>query len=71
MSHHHFPTRNELHRIIIARNIDRDKLGSRLTPAARQTAIDVGMSVFKGQMGNGQASDIGIKAALAQVLRPE
>lgn len=46
---------------IIGQNIDRDSVGRKLTPEARERAIDFGAQVWKGDMGNGDAARIGIK----------
>jgi hypothetical protein len=56
-----------LNREIIADNIDRDSEGSRLTPEARERAINFGLSVWKGNMGNGEAARIGIKHVTSEV----
>lgn len=59
---------DDLNRQIIAGNIDRDPIGRQLTPQARERAIDFGVQAWKGQMGNGQAADIGIRHATSEVL---
>lgn len=56
-------------RRIIASNIDRDPVGSRLTPEARERAIDFGTKAWKGDMGNGTAANLGIQHATSDVLR--
>jgi hypothetical protein len=61
--------RPNLNRSIIAGNIDRDPAGRRLTPEARERAIDFGTKVWKGNMGNGTASDLGIKHVTSDVLK--
>lgn len=61
--------KNELNRRIIAGNVDRDPVGRQLTPEAREAAIDFGLSVFKGQINNGQATEIGIKHVTSHVFK--
>lgn len=56
-------------RAIIASNIDRDRVGSKLTPEARERAINFGTNVWKGNMGNGTASDMGIKHVTADTFK--
>lgn len=58
-------------RQIMAGNIDRDSLGRRLTPEARKQAIEFAVDVWKGNMGNGEASQLGIKHVTSGVLKPE
>lgn len=64
-----FPDSDRLNRIIIGGNIDRHPVGSKLTPEARERAIDFGISVWKGNMGNGQAADLGIKHVVSDVIK--
>jgi hypothetical protein len=54
---------------IIANNIDRDPVGRRLTPQARERAIKFGTEAWKGNMGSGQAAQLGIKHATSDVLK--
>lgn len=61
--------RAELNRSIIASNIDRDPVGSRLTPEARERAIDFGTKAWKGDMGNGTASKLGIQHVTSEVMK--
>jgi len=61
--------RAKLNREIIAGNIDRHPVGRTLTPEAREKAIAFGLDVWKGQMGNGTASELGIKHATADVIK--
>jgi hypothetical protein len=61
--------RASLHRNIIAGNIDRDPVGRQLTPEARERAIDFGVNAWKGNMGNGTASDLGIKHVTSDVFK--
>lgn len=56
---------------IIASNIDRDPVGRRLTPEAREAAIKFGADAWKGNMGNGQAADLGIKHVTSGVFRED
>lgn len=58
-------------RRIITQNIDRDPVGRQLTPQARGKAIDFALSIWKGDMGNGEASQIGIRHATADVIKPK
>lgn len=59
----------DLNKSIIANNIDRDPTGRRLTPQARERAIEFGTDAWKGNMGNGQAAQIGIKHATSDVFK--
>jgi len=61
--------RESNNRRIIAGNIDRDPVGRRLTPEARERAIDFGTKVWKGDMGNGTASQLGIKHVTSDTLK--
>lgn len=61
----------ENNREIMRGNIDRDPLGSRLTPEARERAVDFATDVWKGQMGNGEASQLGIRHVTKDVLKKE
>lgn len=54
---------------IMRGNIRRDPVGRQLTPEAQERAVEFAVSVWKGQMGNGQASQIGIKHVSEGVLR--
>lgn len=56
-------------RRIIESNIDRDPVGSKLTPEARREATDFAMGVWKGRMGNGEASNLGIKHVTSRILK--
>ena len=60
---------DKLNREIIADNIARDPVGSRLTPEAREKAIKFGVDVWKGDMGNGKAAQLGIKHATSEMLK--
>ena len=55
---------------IIAQNIDGDPLGRQLTRDARARAIDFAVSVWKGNMGNGDAARMGIKHVTADIIKP-
>ena len=57
------------HRDIIRGNIDRDPVGSKLTETAKQRATDFALKVWDGQMGNGEASDIGIKHVTSETFK--
>lgn len=61
--------KHESNRNIIAGNIDRDPVGRTLTPQARERAIEFGAEVWKGDMGNGTAAQLGIKHATSDVLK--
>lgn len=58
-----------LNRRIIEDNVNRDPVGRKLTPEAREKAINFGVEVWKGNMGNGQAAQLGIKHATSDVLK--
>lgn len=60
---------SDMNRRIIAGNIDRDPVGSRLTPQAREKAIDFGTKAWKGDMGNGTASKLGIQHATSDTFK--
>jgi len=49
-------------------NIDRDTVGRRLTPEAKERAAEFAVDVWKGNMGNGEASKIGIKHVTRDVF---
>jgi len=61
----------KLNREILAGNIDRDPVGRKLTPEAREKAIDFAEKVWKGNMGNGEASQIGIEHVTSNVFKKE
>lgn len=56
-------------REIMRGNIDRDPLGSRLTPEARERAVDFAVDAWKGQMGNGTASKLGIQHVTQGIIK--
>ena len=56
-------------RSIMAGNIDRDSVGRKLTSEAREKAIEFAVDTWKGNMGNGEASQIGIRHATSNVLK--
>ena len=58
-------------RRIIEQNVDRDPLGSQLTPEARERAINFGLQSFEGRVTNGEASRLGILHAASDVLKPK
>jgi len=58
-------------RAIIERNVDRDPVGSRLTPKAREAAVNAGMLAWRGQMGNGEAAQIGIEQVTSLIFKDE
>ncbi|PIP23530.1 MAG: hypothetical protein COX90_02710 [Candidatus Nealsonbacteria bacterium CG_4_10_14_0_2_um_filter_38_17] len=59
----------QIAREIMEYNIDRDPVGRTLTPQAREGAIKFAVDVWKGNMGNGQASQLGIQHATHDVLK--
>ncbi len=61
--------RRESARRIMASNIDRHQTGRKLTPEAREKAIEFAVDAWKGNMGNGTASDLGIKHVTTGVLK--
>ncbi len=56
-------------RKIMAGNIDRHQTGRKLTPEAREKAIEFAVDAWKGNMGNGTASELGIKHVTREVLK--
>lgn len=61
--------RHENARQIMASNIDRDPVGGKLTAEARERAIEFAVAVWKGNLGNGEAAEIGIRHVTQGVLR--
>ncbi len=61
--------RRENARQIMAGNIDRDSIGRQLTPEARKEAIEFAVNSWKGDMGNGEAAQLGIKHVTSKVLK--
>ena len=61
--------RRENARQIMAGNIDRDSIGRQLTPEARKEAIEFAVNAWKGNMGNGEAAQLGIKHVTSKVLK--
>lgn len=59
----------ELNIRIMKGNIERDPLGSKLTDSAKQKAAEFAADVWKGNMGNGEASQIGIKHVTESILK--
>lgn len=59
---------DELNRRGLAKSIDEHKVGRKLTPEARERAIDFAQKVYKGQMGNGKAAEIGIEHVTSEVF---
>ena len=53
---------------IIAQNIDRNPVGRKLTPEARERAINFGAKAWTGNIGNGDAARIGIKHVTSDVF---
>ena len=56
-------------RQIMASNIDGDAVGKRLTPEARAKAIEFAVDVWGGNMGNGEATQLGIKHVTSEILK--
>jgi len=54
---------------IMKGNIERDNVGRTLTPEAQQKAAEFAADVWKGNMGNGEASKIGIKHVTSSILK--
>lgn len=61
----------KLNREILAGNIDRDSVGSKLTPEARERAINFAERAWGGNMGNGTASKLGIEHVTSDVFKKE
>jgi hypothetical protein len=61
--------RRNNNREILRGNIERDSVGRRLTDQAKERAVDFAENVWKGQMGNGQASQLGIKHVTSDVFK--
>lgn len=57
------------HREIIGGNIDRHDVGRNLTPEAREKAINFALDNWNDQMGNGEATEIGIKHVTSDVFK--
>ena len=53
--------KRESARRIMRANIERDHVGRKLTPEACERAVEFAVDVWRGNMGNGEASKIGIK----------
>lgn len=54
----------------IGENIDKDPMGKRLTPEAREEAITIGVKAWgAAPIGNGDAAQIGIKAVTGKILK--
>lgn len=54
---------------IMKGNIDRHDLGSKLTPSARNAAAEFAADVWQGNMGNGEAAEIGIRHVTEAVIK--
>ncbi len=63
--------KRENHRRIMRTNIDQHEVGRKLTPEARERAVDFALDVWGGDMGNGEASDIGIKHVTRDVFKKD
>lgn len=60
--------RRENARQIMRGNIERDPVGRKLTPEAKERAVEFAVDVWKGDMGNGRAAEIGIKHVTRDVF---
>ena len=56
---------------IMKSNIDSHPVGRKLTPEARQRAAEFAADAWQGQMGNGTASELGIKHVTSGVLKDD
>jgi hypothetical protein len=63
--------RRENARAIMAQNIDSHPVGRKLTPEARERAIEFAVDSWKGSMGNGKASELGIQHVTQGILKQE
>jgi hypothetical protein len=54
---------------IMRGNIERDRVGRQLAPEAREKAVEFAVGVWKGQMGNGTAAQLGIKHVTSGILK--
>lgn len=61
--------RRENAKSIMRSNIERDQIGRQLTPEARERAVDFAVDAWKGQMGNGTATQLGIKHVTSEILK--
>ena len=56
-------------RQIMASNIEKDSIGRTLTPQAKAEAIEFAVDSWKGNMGNGDAAQIGIRHVTPEIRR--
>lgn len=56
-------------REIMRGNIERDPVGARLTDAAKERAVEFAVDAWCGNMGNGQAAQIGIEHVTRDVFK--
>lgn len=61
--------RRENARSIMRSNIERDPVGCRLTPEAKERAVEFAVDVWKGDMGNGKAAELGIRHVTKDVFK--
>ncbi len=61
----------DINREIIGGNIDRDPVGRRLTPEAREKAINFAVDNWPANTGNGVATQIGIKHVTSGVFKTD
>jgi len=58
-----------MNRLSHAQDIDRDPVGSRLTPEARERAIDFAEKAFTGNTNRGTAVQLGIQHVTSDVFK--
>jgi hypothetical protein len=54
---------------IMRGNIERDPVGRKLTPEAMHRAVEFAVDAWKGQMGNGEASRLGILHVTSDIIK--
>ncbi len=60
----------DLNRRCIGDQIDRDPVGRKLTPEARESAITTGVNAWKGaRTGCGDAARVGIQEVTGKILK--
>lgn len=60
---------DKLARDIIRRDITNDRVGSKLTPAAVERAVDYGASITDNRLNWGQIKDASIKHVIHDILK--
>jgi len=61
----------EINLRIMRSNIQRDSVGRSLTPEAQERAAEFAVGVWRGNMGNGTASQIGIRHVTDGVIKKD